>query len=257
MKKWLGCLCAAAILLGGSASAYDMNTLAGRTLPPNFTYRAVPGQQELRFMGSTIPYTMGQLAVTMQKSNRFFSGYLIMTRLPVEMTGQIRRYFMLNPDQETWNGLIAFNRALLDPESSFRAGIRSVFLGLAEDIVGKERGKAVQVEISEIEPFRRLSSDANYLFTMGGKVTYSVDGLLFPMYTKVYFFLGNGGIETMALLTPDEGKAPLVYGIDDLARAAAKESFLGKTDYEELGVILARHQQYQEQQEKSEKVSPE
>lgn len=257
MKKWLGCLCAAAILLGGSASAYDMNALAEKTLPSSFTYRALPAQQELHFMGTTIPYTMGQLAVTMQKSNRFFSGYLIMTRLPVETTGQMRRYFMLNPDRETWEGLISFNRILLDPESSFRKGITDVFRGLADDIVGKKRGEAVQVDISEIEPFRRLSSDTNYLFTMGGKVTYSVDGLLFPMYTKVYFFLGNGGIETMALLTPDEGKEPLVYGIDDLARAAAKESLLGRADYEELGVILARYQQNQEPQEKSEKVSPE
>lgn len=46
----------------------------------------------------------------------------------------------------------------------------------------------------------------------------------------------------MMLLTPDEGKEPLVYAIDDLAKAAAKETDM-QEEKEDLSVMLAKAQQ--------------
>lgn len=249
MKKWLACVLGAVFLWGGTASAYDIQAVAAKTLPKSFTYRSVPETQHLAFMGRDIPYTMGQLAVTLRRSGRFASGYLLKSTLPAEMNERMRHYFLLNPDREAWEGLIAFNRALMTPGTPFRTGIEASFARLADEIVGEEKGKAVQVELSEFEPLRRLSQGEAYLFTTGGKVTYSVDGLLYPMYIRVYFFPGAGGAETLALLTPDEGKEPLVYAIDDLARAAAKEELLGREGYQDLNVLLARAQAERKEKE--------
>ena len=42
------------------------------------------------------------------------------------------------------------------------------------------------------------------------------------------------------LFTPDEGKGPLVYAIDDLAKEAAKSELLGSAGYKDLGELLAK-----------------
>ena len=58
-------------------------------------------------------------------------------------------------------------------------------------------------------------------------------------YGRAYFFRENDHIDVMMLLTPDEGKEPLVYAIDDLAKAAAKETDM-QEEKEDLSVMLAK-----------------
>ena len=81
-----------------------------------------------------------------------------------------------------------------------------------------------------------------YVYTAGGRIVYDAQGLLMPMYARSYFFLGENGLEVMMLLAPDEGKDILVYAIDDLAKAAAKEDLLGAGGYADISVILGRQE---------------
>ena len=62
------------------------------------------------------------------------------------------------------------------------------------------------------------------------------------MYSRAYFFPSADGknLDVLMLFTPDEGKGPLVYAIDDLAKEAAKEELLGAGGYRDLGVILGK-----------------
>ena len=63
-----------------------------------------------------------------------------------------------------------------------------------------------------------------------------------PMYCRSYFFPGSEGLDVLMLFTPDEGKAPLLYAIDDLVNAAAKEELNGAAGYRDLGVVLGKNQ---------------
>ena len=39
------------------------------------------------------------------------------------------------------------------------------------------------------------------------------------MYSRMYFMRNGNDIDMLMLLTPDEGKQPLVFAIDDAAKA--------------------------------------
>ena len=62
------------------------------------------------------------------------------------------------------------------------------------------------------------------------------------MYCRSYFFPGSEGLDVLMLFTPDEGKAPLLYAIDNLVNAAAKEELNGAAGYKDLGVVLGENQ---------------
>ncbi len=229
---------AAALLLGGAAQGYDINQVASKALPKAYVYQDIPGTETLSFMGEDIPYQMGQLQITLKKRQRFASGYIIRGELPVAMADVMKPYFKLNRDEKVWEQLTGMNRALLDPDSRLRKSIEETMLKLAENSMGPVARSAVTVEISDIEPFRRLSADEAYVYTAGGLITYNAEGLLLPMYCRAYFFPGSQSLHVLMLFTPDEGKAPLTYAIDDLANEAAKEELVGSTGYEDLGVLL-------------------
>ncbi len=228
----------AATLLAGSAGAYDMNQVAAKALPKRFAYQDIAGNETLSFMGQDIPYQMGQLQITLKKQQRFASGYIIRGELPVAMADVMKPYFKMNRDEKVWEQLTRMNRALLNPDSSLRKSIEETMLKLAENSLGPVARSAVTVDISKVEPFRRLSSDEAYVYTAGGLITYNAEGMLLPMYCRAYFFPSDSALQVMMLFTPDEGKAPLLYAIDDLANEAAKQSLVGNTGYEDLGTLL-------------------
>lgn len=115
-------------------------------------------------------------------------------------------------------------------------------MSLAVNALGEVAEQNVSADISEIEPFRRLTADEAYVFTAGAHITYNAGGLILPMYSRAYFFPSADGknLDVLMLFTPDEGKGPLVYAIDDLAKEAAKEELLGAGGYRDLGVILGK-----------------
>ena len=130
------------------------------------------------------------------------------------------------------------NRAFLDEDSPLRKGAEEVMKNWAKNVVG-ELGEGVKITLSDFEPYRKLTADEAYLYTMGAKITFDSDGLILPFYGRAYFFRENDHIDVMMLLTPDEGKEPLVYAIDDLAKAAAKETDM-QEEKEDLSVMLAK-----------------
>ena len=238
--KWKRVVLAACLALSCSVSAgaYEVSQLAAETLPKGFVYKEIEGQQTLPFWGQDVSYQLGQLQVTMNKKQTFSSGYIIRTRLPDWMEKGLRPFFKLNRDEKVWKILNQMNRALWNPASPLRKHIEDTMKSLAVNAMGPIAEEGVQVKISDIEPMRRLSADEAYVYTADGVVTYDSGGLLLPMYCRTYFFPANQGLDVLMLFTPDEGKGPLVYAIDDLARAAAKESILGQEGYRDLGEIL-------------------
>lgn len=241
MKKITALLAAAVFLMGGSASAYDLAALASKSLPSSFSYQPIPGTETLTFSGGTIPYRMGQLTKIMPRVKKFSSGYIIEAQLPQAVAEAMRPFFRLNPLEEEWEKLILLNRVFMNPDSTLRKDMQKTMMGLAVNAMGPLAEKNVTVEISGLEPFRRLSADEAYVFTAGAHITYNAQGLILPMYSRAYFFPSGDrtGLDVLMLFTPDEGKGPLVYAIDDLAKEAAKEELLGSSGYKDLGELLA------------------
>ena len=240
MKRLAALILAALLLAGGSASAYDIASLAEKTLSKNFVYKDIPENQSLSFGGGEIPYHMGQLSIIRKRAQKFSSGYIVQAKLPQVLADQMRPYFRMNLEEEQWEGLTRVNRALLNPSSPLRMNMEKTVMSLAVNALGAVAEQNVTAEISEIEPFRRLNADEAYVFTAGAHVTYSAGGMILPMYSRAYFFPSADGknLDVLMLFTPDEGKDPLVYAIDDLAKEAAKAELLGAGGYKELGVIL-------------------
>ena len=54
--KWKTAALAALLTIAAStgAMAYDMNTLAEKTLPKSFKYMAIPGEQTMEFNGAEV-----------------------------------------------------------------------------------------------------------------------------------------------------------------------------------------------------------
>ena len=158
--KWKTAALAALLTIAAStgAMAYDMNTLAEKTLPKSFKYMAIPGEQTMEFNGAEVPYKMGQLQITLKRSQKFYSGYIIRTTLPPEVADAMHPYFRLNPTVTEWRGLAQLNRALMNPSSQLRKGIDKTLLNLAVNALGQVAKEDVKVEISDIEPFRRLDA---------------------------------------------------------------------------------------------------
>lgn len=248
MKKLIALAIALSCLTGGMASAYDMNALAAKTLPERFSYRAIPGEEVLDFAGQQIPYAMGQLSVTLKRSQKFASGYIIQSRLPVTIADEIRPFFRFRLGEREWDALIRMNRALLTRDSHLRREIERTMKNLAVNAMGPVAEEKVSVEISHIEPFRRLESNEAYVYTAGGLITFNAQGLIYPMYCRAYFFPDGAQkeMEVMMLLAPDEGKGPLVYALDDLAKEAAREELIGSEGYKDLGVILGEAEKARE-----------
>lgn len=123
MKRLVPWILAALILAGGSASAYDIASLAGKTLSKNFIYKDIPETQSLSFGGGEIPYHMGQLSIIRKRSQKFSSGYIVQAKLPHQLAEEMRPYFRMNLGEEQWEGLSRVNRALLNPASPLRVNM--------------------------------------------------------------------------------------------------------------------------------------
>ena len=242
MKKITALLAAAVFLAGGSASAYDLAALTAKSLSQSYSYQAIPGTETLSFAGGTISYRMGQLTKIMPKAKKFSSGYIIEAQLPHSAAEALKPFFRLNPGEEQWEKLIRLNRIFMDPDSFMRKDMQKTMMGLEVNAMGPMAEKNVTVEISGIEPFRRLSADEAYVFTAGARITFNAQGLILPMYSRAYFFPSGDrqNLDVLMLFTPDEGKGPLVYAIDDLAKEAAKSELLGSAGYKDLGELLAK-----------------
>lgn len=240
MKKITSLLLALSLLAGQAAMAYDIQVLADQNLPERFTYKDIPGTEKIPFAGGEVSYQMGQLAVNLNSAKKFSSGYIVRTRVPAQSTESMMSFFGMNLGEEQWKVLSDLNRAFLDPESKIRKEMEKTMLGLAVNAMGPLAEKNVKVDISGEEPLRRLIANEAYVLTAGARVVYDEEGLILPMYTRAYLFPSSDRkyLEILMLFTPDEGKGPLVYAIDDLAKAAAKEELLGTEGYKDLGEIL-------------------
>lgn len=156
------------------------------------------------------------------------------------MAEALKPYFKMNRDEHVWRRLTQMNRALLNPASPLRKGIEETVLSLARNAIGPAADSSIKVELSRLEPFRRLDVDEAYVYTAGGLITYNAEGMKLPMYCRSYFFPGSEGLDVLMLFTPDEGKAPLLYAIDDLVNAARRKSSMGQQDIKTLAWCWGR-----------------
>ena len=184
---------------------------------------------------------MGQLSVMLSKSGKFAYGYVIKAELPMVGSDFLKPYFRQNLSVNEWRGLVRLNRLVMDENSPLRKGAAEIMRGWAAGILGNAAYE-VKINLYEIEPYHRLSSDESYLYVAGSKIIYDVGGLEFPFYTRMYFFRNNGHIDLIMLITPDEGKNPLLYALDDLSKAAAKEAYATIMKGQDLSVLLAKDQ---------------
>lgn len=228
----------AAFSVSVGASAYDLEALAKESLPTAFSYQDIPESQELKASDFTLPYHMGQLSVMFDGSKKLAYGYILTAKLPAAGAEKLKPFLSEYLTVKEWRSLSKMNRAFLDPNSEFRKGMEEVIKSWAKNTVG-ELSEGVEVVLSDMEPYRKLTANEAYLYTMGAKITFISDGFRLPFYGRAYFFRENDHMNVMMLLSPDEGKEPLVYAIDDLAKAAAKETALQEEE-EDLSVMLAK-----------------
>ncbi len=241
-KKAAIAMAASALLLSGEASAYDLGKIARETLPASFKYTDIPEEQEVKLFSETYTYHMGQLSILTRRSNKFSYGYIATAELPPAEEESLDLYFREYLSVDEWRGLVRINRALMNENSLLRKGAEEILRGWAQNAVG-DLAKNVKISVQDIEPYRKLSSDEAYLYTAGARIIFDADGFIAPFYSRAYFFKEGNHLDVMMLLTPDEGKGPLVYAIDDLAKTAAKEVYTKDERREDLSIMLAKGQQ--------------
>ena len=97
------------------------------------------------------------------------------------------------------------NKQILNEDSPLMLEIRKTMGSWAERVIGTEGRANLKIHFTEMEPLRKVTLQS-LLYTAGGKIIFDSDGLIYP-------------IDMLMLLTPDEGKQPLVFAIDDAAKA--------------------------------------
>ena len=237
----LGVLCAFA-LTNIAGATYDLDKIAKETLPKSFTYTAGKEERLFKHPGGETPYRMGQLTALLKRSARFSSGWLISAEMPDEGAEKLKPYFKTNLTDKEWRGLISLNRALMNKESNFRKNIDRALAEWAQEFMG-DMAKGAKTDIIDIEPYRRLSADDAWLYTAGAKIIFDSDGIITPLYARAYFFRDGEHLDLLMLLAPDEGKDPLLYAVNDLAKAAAKATFEKTEEETPLEVMLGKKQQ--------------
>lgn len=240
--KWkrLGMVSALSILLlTVPVSANDIGSLAREILPPGFTYKEIPGEYRLETGGRTISGRAGQLSVLLPKSRRFSSGYIISAEISVENQSDIEPYLELNLKPPAWRGLIKVNRMITDPASDLRVTAAEAMKQLAAAVIGPLAKTDMRIDIYGVEPLRRFDSHTPYLYTVGYRMLAHSGAIIFPLYSRMYLYPEKEQLHLLVLVTPDEGKGPLVYALDDLAKEVMKQAigsfFPDMTKEETLG----------------------
>lgn len=253
--KWkrLGTIAALSVLLlAAPVSASDVGRLAKQVLPKGFTYTDIPGDRQLETAKGTISYHTGQLSVLLPKSQRFSSGYIVTAEFPVDNPADIAPYLDLNLKPDAWRGLIKINRMITDPMSELRLYAGDAMKKLAASVIGPLAETDLKLNIYGVEPLRRFDSNTPYLYTVGYRIIANSGTIILPLYSRMYIYPEKDMLRVLMLVTPDEGKGPLVYALDDLAKAAIKEAAgpfsvnmtaeESLSREEELSVILGRYE---------------
>lgn len=225
--KWkrLGILTAlSALLLAAPVSADDVGNLAKEILPPGFTYRELPGEYRLETGGKTISGRAGQLSVLLPKSQKFSSGYIITADIPLNNPSDLEPFMEFNLKPPAWRELIKINRTITDPDSVLRVYAAEAMRQLAAAVIGPLAQTDMSIDIYGVEPLRRFDSDTPYLYTVGYRILAHSGTIIFPLYSRMYLYPKKGQLRLLMLVTPDEGKGPLVYALDDLAKAVMKRA---------------------------------
>lgn len=224
--KWkrLGIAAAlSALLLAVPVSADEVGNLAKEILPPGFTYKELPGEYRLDTgMGTALSHG-GQLSVLLPKSQRFSSGYIITAKIPLQDPSAIQPYREINLKPSLWRELIHINRMIKDPASRLRVAAAQAMQQMAAAVIGPLAQTDMGLDIYGVEPLRRFDSDTPYLYTVGYRMIARSDAMIFPLYSRMYLYPEKDQLCLLMLVTQDEGKEPLVYALDDLAKEFMKQ----------------------------------
>lgn len=217
--KWTKPLAlAAALLTAVPAAASDLSDAAKAVLPPMFSFREIPGVQQLYFGGHTIPYEAAQLTADMKRDGVFLSGYIFYASVPAE--GALSPYFRYNLTRPEWEGLAAVNKAFFDENASLHQAVAESVRRWADQMVGGE-GAHLDVRLSELEPVRRSDGAGCILYTAGARITLDSEGLILPLYGRGYLYKDGGVYRLILLITGDDSRQPMAYALEDMAKEAA------------------------------------
>ncbi len=153
------------------------------------------------------------------------SGRLMYTVLPHEWSQRIIPYFNINLTPDQWQNLSSINMQMYQPDSPLYAMVRQAVMSWTGENVSN-RGS--QFTIRDFEPLRRMNYTREMIYTAGGRVSLLSDGLLIPLYARLYFLLRGTDVCTVLLLAGDGGRYPLIYAADDLISAAAPHLIVEK-----------------------------
>ena len=217
-KKRLLILLGAVCLSISSVQAESFKEDMSSALPKEFSYTDIAGDYSIQFLGQSMEYHMGQVSFVDPKTENFSSGYLIAGTLPSQVSAYLLPYFKLNLSSSEWTGLLYMNKQILNEDSPLMSEIRKTMGSWAERVIGTEGRANLKIHFTEMEPLRKVTLQS-LLYTAGGKIIFDSDGLIYPMYSRMYFMRNGNDIDMLMLLTPDEGKQPLVFAIDDAAKA--------------------------------------
>jgi hypothetical protein len=221
-KKVILAGCMTAVLSSGMAGAADLSAIGAKSLPRGYSCVTVPGSFSTTYLGEPITYEMGQVSFTNTSNSNFYAGSVYQAVLPPSIGQHLLRYFKVNLTAEDWAGLTQLNNDLRNPDSQLSKDIRRSMGGWVSEMTGEPEGEHLSISFSEFEPIRKVSSNS-LLYTAGGVVTIHSDGFIIPMYTRVYFMKDGGDVRTLLLVAANEGKQPLLYAIDDMAKEMYQE----------------------------------
>ena len=217
-KKSLLVLLGTVFLSLSSAQAENFKEDMSAALPKGFAYTDINGDYSIQFLGQPMQYHMGQVSFVDPRTQNFSSGYLVTGMLPKQISAYLLPYFKLNLNSSEWTGLLYMNKQILNEDSPLMVAVRNIMASWAERVIGTEGQANLKIHFTAMEPLRKVTMQS-LLYTAGGKIIFDSDGLIYPMYSRLYFMRNGDDIDMLMLLTPDEGKQPLVFAIDDAAKA--------------------------------------
>lgn len=190
------------------------DTVKNEAPQPSFQYKELKEPFELRIMNEPVTIHEGQLSFSM--NDLFFSGMIYRFNLPEDIANKIMPYFKVNLTQEEWDGVSEINKDFLNPDSELNREIKNIIAPWAKGMTGINEDSELSVRFQDVEPFRKVSMN-KIMYTAGGKIILNSGNFRIPMYIRCYFIKNGNSINTLLMVTPDEGKQPLLYELEDMA----------------------------------------
>lgn len=219
-KTWLLAPLLAALLSCSAAAENDLEAAAKDALPPMFALHMLGSEEDLQFLGETVPYEAGELVADMKRANTYLTGYIFSGKAPEAASEVFAPYFKYSLTEKEMAGLAEINASFFDETTVLhRAVIASLSAWVEQKIPGA--GASLHVKLSRMEPLRRVEGENYVLYTTGTGIALESDGLILPLYGRAYMYKDGSAYRFVMLIAGDDSRRPLTYALEDMAKEAA------------------------------------